>query len=222
MVKGLQYFEKNGIRIFTSLRCGHRTLKNSKDLNGLNYFITKPIDVEFFETHTIFPYDGETYFVIRDPFEHLISALTFTMSTWNDESLNSNGFFHQLPDEKKLNHCINEIYFEKFNFHWVNRRYQTIYKEILKIDLQKYKYNFILLKNLSEFLKSKFNIDFTDDLSEYNTPYYNKNDIKELIKKNKFENIDRLVEMCFLERYYYILLKDNNFSQKLCHDNILT
>lgn len=221
MTKGLQYFEKNNIRIITSLRCGHRTLKNAKNNLGNDFFVNIPVNVEFFESHTLFPYDGETYFIIRDPMEHLISALTFTMGMWYGDSINSNGLFHQLPNEKKLNHCIDEIYFSKYNFHWVAYRYQTIYKEVIKLDLKKYKYDFIILKNLTDFLKNKFEIYEIDNKDEYNSPHYTKSQILDLLKNNKFENFDRLVEMCFVEKYYYLLLKEKKFSEKFCHDYIM-
>jgi len=136
MYQGVQIYQKEDKRIISFLRCGHRTIKELKDDNGFSFFKNLPIGPEFVKIYDIYSYTGKTFFVIRDPFEHLLSAITFTMGINYDDSINNNGTFHLLEDEEKLQLTINEIFGQKDNFHWVNKRYQFIYKSIIDIFLE--------------------------------------------------------------------------------------
>ena len=158
MYQGVQIYQKEDKRIVSFLRCGHRTIKELKDDNGLSLFKNLPIGPEFVKIYDIYSYTGKTFFVIRDPFEHLLSAITFTMGINYDDSINKNGTFHLLEDVEKLQLTINEIFEQKDNFHWVNKRYQFIYKSITTNLNKEFDYEFVLLKNLTQFLKNEFDL----------------------------------------------------------------
>ena len=110
MYQGVQVFQKENKRIISFLRCGHRSVKEIKDVDGLSFFKNLPIGPEFVKLYDIYSYTGKTFFVIRDPFEHLLSAITFTMGINYDDSFNNNGTFHLLSDEEKLQLTINEVF----------------------------------------------------------------------------------------------------------------
>ena len=109
MYHGVQVYQREDKRIISFLRCGHRTIKELKDDNSLSFFKNLPIGPEFVKIYNIYSYTGKTFFVIRDPFEHLLSAITFTMGINYNDSIDSNGTFHLLDDEEKLQLTINEM-----------------------------------------------------------------------------------------------------------------
>jgi hypothetical protein len=221
MYRGLKIYQRGSDRIISFLRCGHRTLKELKDDNGLSFFKDLPIGPEFIKLYDLYSYTGKTYFIIRDPMEHMLSALTFTMGIRYDESLSSNGTFHLLDDTEKLQLTINELFEQKDNDHWVSKRYQFIYKSIVTNTNKDFKYEFILLKDLSDFLKREFNITETPNLEKFGHPNYSPAFVMKLLKLKRYNNIKELIDMCFIERYYYHLIKQNNIKINFLHDLII-
>lgn len=220
MYQGVQIYQREDKRIVSFLRCGHRTIKGLKDDNGLSFFKNLPIGPEFVKIYDIYSYTGKTFFVIRDPFEHLLSAITFTMGINYNDSIDNNGTFHLLDDEEKLQSSINEIFEQKDNFHWVNKRYQFIYKSIVTNLNKEFNYEIILLKDLTQFLENEFNVDKVHNIENFGHPNYTPAYVTKLLKSRRYDNIKNLVDMCFIERYYYYLLKDGKIKINFLHDSI--
>lgn len=220
MYQGVQVYQREDKRIISFLRCGHRTIKELKDDNGLSFFKNLPIGPEFVKIYNIYSYTGKTFFVIRDPFEHLLSAITFTMGINYNDSIDSNGTFHLLDDEEKLQLTINEIFAQDSNFHWVDKRYQFMYKSIATNLYKEFNYEIILLKDLTQFLKNEFNVDKVPNIENFGHPHYTPTYVTKLLKSRRYDNIKNLVDMCFIERYYYYLLKDGKIKINFLHDSI--
>lgn len=220
MYHGVQVYQREDKRIISFLRCGHRTIKELKDDNGLSFFKNLPIGPEFVKIYDIYYYTGKTFFVIRDPFEHLLSAITFTMGINYNDSIDSNGTFHLLDDEEKLQLTINEIFAQDSNFHWVDKRYQFMYKSIATNLYEEFNYEIILLKDLTQFLKNEFNVDKVPLIENFGHPNYAPAYVTKLLKSRRYDNIKNLVDMCFIERYYYYLLKDGKIKINFLHDSI--
>ena len=182
MYQGVQIYQREDKRIVSFLRCGHRTIKGLKDDNGLSFFKNLPIGPEFVKIYDIYSYTGKTFFVIRDPFEHLLSAITFTMGINYNDSIDSNGTFHLLDDEEKLQLTINEIFAQDSNFHWVDKRYQFMYKSIATNLYKEFNYEIILLKDLTQFLKNEFNVDKVPNIENFGHPNYTPAYVKKLLK----------------------------------------
>lgn len=221
MYQGVQVFQKENKRIISFLRCGHRSVKEIKDVDGLSFFKNLPIGPEFVKLYDIYSYTGKTFFVIRDPFEHLLSAITFTMGINYDDSLNNNGTFHLLSDEEKLQLTINEVFEQKENFHWVNKRYQFIYKSIATNLYKDFKYEFILLKDLTQFLNDEFDIKEVPNIENFGHPNYSPAFVTKLLKQKRYDNIKSLLDMCFIERYYFYLLRNDNVKINFFHDSLI-
>jgi hypothetical protein len=221
MYQGVQVFQKENKRIISFLRCGHRSIKEIKDVDGLSFFKNLPIGPEFVKLYDIYSYTGKTFFVIRDPFEHLLSAITFTMGINYDDSLNNNGTFHLLGDEEKLQLTINEVFEQKENFHWVNKRYQFIYKSIATNLYKDFKYEFILLKDLTQFLNDEFDIKEVPNIENFGHPNYSPAFVTKLLKQKRYDNIKSLLDMCFIERYYFYLLRNDNVKINFFHDSLI-
>lgn len=221
MYQGVQVFQKENKRIISFLRCGHRSIKEIKDVDGLSFFKNLPIGPEFVKLYDIYSYTGKTFFVIRDPFEHLLSAITFTMGINYDDSLNNNGTFHLLSDEEKLQLTINEVFEQKENFHWVNKRYQFIYKSIATNLYKDFKYEFILLKDLTQFLNDEFDIKEVPNIENFGHPNYSPAFVTKLLKQKRYDNIKSLLDMCFIERYYFYLLRNDNVKINFFHDSLI-
>lgn len=222
MYQGVQIFQKENKRIVSFLRCGHRSIKEIKNDDGLSFFKNLPIGPEFVKLYDIYSYTGKTFFVIRDPFEHLLSAITFTMGINYDDSLNYNGTFHLLSDEEKLQSTINEVFEQKENFHWVNKRYQFIYKSIATNLYKDFKYKFILLKDLTQFLGDEFGIKEVPNIENFGHPNYSPAFVTKLLKQKRYDNIKTLLDMCFIERYYFYLLRNDDVKIKFFHDSIIS
>ena len=220
MYHGVQVYQREDKRIISFLRCGHRTIKELKDDNGLSFFKNLPIGPEFVKIYNIYSYTGKTFFVIRDPFEHLLSAITFTMGINYNDSIDSNGTFHLLDDEEKLQLTINEIFAQDSNFHWVDKRYQFMYKSIATNLYKEFNYEIILLKDLTQFLKNEFNVDKVPNIENFGHPNFTPAYVTKLLKSRRYDNIKKLVDMCFIERYYYYLLKDGKIKINFLHDSI--
>ena len=220
MYHGVQVYQREDKRIISFLRCGHRTIKELKDDNGLSFFKNLPIGPEFVKIYNIYSYTGKTFFVIRDPFEHLLSAITFTMGINYNDSIDSNGTFHLLDDEEKLQLTINEIFAQDDNFHWVDKRYQFMYKSIATNLYKEFNYEIILLKDLTQFLKNEFNVDKVPNIENFGHPNFTPAYVTKLLKSRRYDNIKKLVDMCFIERYYYYLLKDGKIKINFLHDSI--
>jgi hypothetical protein len=137
-----------------------------------------------------------------------------------DDSINKNGTFHLLEDEEKLQLTINEIFEQKDNFHWVDKRYQFIYKSIATNLNKEFDYEFVLLKNLTQFLKNEFDVDKVPNIENFGHPNYTPAYVMKLLKLRRYDNIKNLVDMCFIERYYYYLLKDDKIKINFLHDSI--
>ena len=212
MYHGVQVYQREDKRIISFLRCGHRTIKELKDDNSLSFFKNLPIGPEFVKIYNIYSYTGKTFFVIRDPFEHLLSAITFTMGINYNDSIDSNGTFHLLDDEEKLQLTINEIFAQDSNFHWVDKRYQFMYKSIATNLYKEFNYEIILLKDLTQFLKNEFNVDKVPNIENFGHPNFTPAYVTKLLKSRRYDNIKKLVDMCFIERYYYYLLKDGKIK----------
>jgi hypothetical protein len=221
MYQGVQVFQKENKRIISFLRCGHRSIKEIKDVDGLSFFKNLPIGPEFVKLYDIYSYTGKTFFVMRDPFEHLLSAITFTMGINYDDSLNNNGTFHLLGDEEKLQLTINEVFEQKENFHWVNKRYQFIYKSIATNLYKDFKYEFVLLKDLTQFLNDEFDIKEVPNIENFGHPNYSPTFVTKLLKQKRYDNIKSLLDMCFIERYYFYLLRNNNVKINFFHDSLI-
>jgi hypothetical protein len=221
MYQGVQVFQKENKRIISFLRCGHRSIKGIKDVDGLSFFKNLPIGPEFVKLYDIYSYTGKTFFVMRDPFEHLLSAITFTMGINYDDSLNNNGTFHLLGDEEKLQLTINEVFEQKENFHWVNKRYQFIYKSIATNLYKDFKYEFVLLKDLTQFLNDEFDIKEVPNIENFGHPNYSPAFVTKLLKQKRYDNIKSLLDMCFIERYYFYLLRNNNVKINFFHDSLI-
>jgi hypothetical protein len=221
MYQGVQVFQKENKRIISFLRCGHRSIKEIKDVDGLSFFKNLPIGPEFVKLYDIYSYTGKTFFVMRDPFEHLLSAITFTMGINYDDSLNNNGTFHLLGDEEKLQLTINEVFEQKENFHWVNKRYQFIYKSIATNLYKDFKYEFILLKDLTQFLNDEFDIKEVPNIENFGHPNYSPAFVTKLLKQKRYDNIKSLLDMCFIERYYFYLLRNDNVKINFFHDSLI-
>jgi hypothetical protein len=220
MYHGVQVYQREDKRIISFLRCGHRTIKELKDDNGLSFFKNLPIGPEFVKIYNIYSYTGKTFFVIRDPFEHLLSAITFTMGINYNDSIDNNGTFHLLDDEEKLQLTINEIFAQDDNFHWVDKRYQFMYKSIATNLYKEFNYEIILLKDLTQFLKNEFNVDKVPNIENFGHPNFTPAYVTKLLKSRRYDNIKKLVDMCFIERYYYYLLKDGKIKINFLHDSI--
>jgi len=220
MYHGVQVYQREDKRIISFLRCGHRTIKELKNDNGLSFFKNLPIGPEFVKIYNIYSYTGKTFFVIRDPFEHLLSAITFTMGINYNDSIDSNGTFHLLDDEEKLQLTINEIFAQDSNFHWVDKRYQFMYKSIATNLYKEFNYEIILLKDLTQFLKNEFNVDKVPNIENFGHPNFTPAYVTKLLKSRRYDNIKNLVDMCFIERYYYYLLKDGKIKINFLHDSI--
>jgi hypothetical protein len=220
MYQGAQVYQREDKRIISFLRCGHRTIKELKDDNGLSFFKNLPIGPEFVKIYNIYSYTGKTFFVIRDPFEHLLSAITFTMGINYNDSIDSNGTFHLLDDEEKLQLTINEIFVQDNNFHWVDKRYQFMYKSIATNLYKEFNYEIILLKDLTQFLKNEFNVDKVPNIENFGHPNFTPAYVTKLLKSRRYDNIKNLVDMCFIERYYYYLLKEGKIKINFLHDSI--
>jgi len=220
MYQGVQVYQREDKRIISFLRCGHRTIKELKDDNSLSFFKNLPIGPEFVKIYNIYSYTGKTFFVIRDPFEHLLSAITFTMGINYNDSIDSNGTFHLLDDEEKLQLTINEIFAQDSNFHWVDKRYQFMYKSIATNLYKEFNYEIILLKDLTQFLKNEFNVDKVPNIENFGHPNFTPAYVTKLLKSRRYDNIKKLVDMCFIERYYYYLLKDGKIKINFLHDSI--
>ena len=221
MYQGVQVFQKENKRIISFLRCGHRSIKEIKDDDGFSFFKNLPIGPEFVKLYDIYSYTGKTFFVVRDPFEHLLSAITFTMGINYDDSLNNNGTFHLLGDEEKLQLTINEVFEQKENFHWVNKRYQFIYKSIATNLYKDFKYEFVLLKDLTQFLNDEFDIKEVPNIENFGHPNYSPAFVTKLLKQKRYDNIKSLLDMCFIERYYFYLLRNNNVKINFFHDSLI-
>lgn len=221
MYQGVQVFQKENKRIISFLRCGHRSIKEIKNDDGLSFFKNLPIGPEFVKLYDIYSYTGKTFFVIRDPFEHLLSAITFTMGINYDDSINNNGTFHLLSDEEKLQLTINEVFEQKENFHWVNKRYQFIYKSIATNLYKDFKYEFVLLKDLTQFLNDEFDIKEVPNIENFGHPNYSPAFVTKLLKQKRYDNIKSLLDMCFIERYYFYLLRNDNVKIKFFHDSLI-
>jgi hypothetical protein len=221
MYQGVQVFQKENKRIISFLRCGHRSIKEIKDDDGFSFFKNLPIGPEFVKLYDIYSYTGKTFFVVRDPFEHLLSAITFTMGINYDDSINSNGTFHLLSDEEKLQSTINEVFEQKENFHWVNKRYQFIYKSIATNLYKDFKYEFVLLKDLTQFLNDEFDIKEVPNIENFGHPNYSPAFVTKLLKQKRYDNIKSLLDMCFIERYYFYLLRNNNVKINFFHDSLI-
>jgi hypothetical protein len=221
MYQGVQVFQKENKRIISFLRCGHRSIKEIKDVDGLSFFKNLPIGPEFVKLYDIYSYTGKTFFVMRDPFEHLLSAITFTMGINYDDSLNNNGTFHLLGDEEKLQLTINEVFEQKENVHWVNKRYQFIYKSIATNLYKDFKYEFVLLKDLTQFLNDEFDIKEVPNIENFGHPNYSPAFVTKLLKQKRYDNIKSLLDMCFIERYYFYLLRNNNVKINFFHDSLI-
>jgi hypothetical protein len=221
MYQGVQVFQKENKRIISFLRCGHRSIKEIKNDDGLSFFKNLPIGPEFVKLYDIYSYTGKTFFVIRDPFEHLLSAITFTMGINYDDSINNNGTFHLLSDEEKLQLTINEVFEQKENFHWVNKRYQFIYKSIATNLYKDFKYEFVLLKDLTQFLNDEFDIKEVPNIENFGHPNYSPAFVTKLLKQKRYDNIKSLLDMCFIERYYFYLLRNDNVKINFFHDSLI-
>lgn len=221
MYQGVQVFQKENKRIVSFLRCGHRSIKEIKNVDGLSFFKNLPIGPEFVKLYDIYSYTGKTFFVIRDPFEHLLSAITFTMGINYDDSINNNGTFHLLSDEEKLQLTINEVFEQKENFHWVNKRYQFIYKSIATNLYKDFKYEFVLLKDLTQFLNDEFDIKEVPNIENFGHPNYSPAFVTKLLKQKRYDNIKSLLDMCFIERYYFYLLRNDNVKINFFHDSLI-
>ena len=211
MFKGTLLFQKDNIRIVTSYRCGHRTIKNLKNEDGSVLFTNLIINEETINSYDIFNYSEITYFIIRNPFEHLLSAIKFNMVNYGNDSGEKNGNFHLMKERDKINECLNDFYEEK-NHHWVKDRNEFIYKSILNNQNKNFKCEFILLEDLSNFLSKNFNIpkkniDFSEKFNSKN--YYNEENILFLLKKYEYKNLRNLIDLCYLDLHYFNLLKEN-------------
>ena len=188
MFKGNLFFQKDNIRIVTSYRCGHRTIKNLKNNDGDILFTNFIINEDNIDFYDIFNYSGITYFIIRNPFEHLLSAIKFNLVNYANESGKKNDRFHLLKERDKINECLNDFYEEK-NHHWVKDRHKFIYESILNNNNKNFKCEFILLEDLSNFLSKIFNIpknkiDFNEKFNSKN--YFNEENLLFHLKKYKW------------------------------------
>ena len=196
MYHGVQVYQREDKRIISFLRCGHRTIKELKDDNSLSFFKNLPIGPEFVKIYNIYSYTGKTFFVIRDPFEHLLSAITFTMGINYNDSIDSNGTFHLLDDEEKLQLTINEIFAQDSNFHWVDKRYQFMYKSIATNLYKEFNYEIILLKDLTQFLKNEFNVDKVPNIENFGHPNYTPAFVMKLLKLKRYSSSARRMGSC--------------------------
>ena len=147
-------------------------------------------------------------------------TVTFTMGINYNDSIDSNGTFHLLDDEEKLQLTINEIFAQDSNFHWVDKRYQFMYKSIATNLYKEFNYEIILLKDLTQFLKNEFNVDKVPNIENFGHPNFTPAYVTKLLKSRRYDNIKKLVDMCFIERYYYYLLKDGKIKINFLHDSI--
>jgi hypothetical protein len=88
----------------------------------------------------------------------------------------------------------------------------NIYKAILNNNNKNFKCEFILLEDLSNFLSKIFNIpknkiDFNEKFNSKN--YFNEENLLFLLKKYKYKNLRNLIDLCYLDLYYFNLLKEN-------------
>ena len=114
----------------------------------------------------------------------------------------------------------NEIFAQDSNFHWVDKRYQFMYKSIATNLYKEFNYEIILLKDLTQFLKNEFNVDKVPNIENFGHPNYTPAYVTKLLKSRRYDNIKNLVDMCFIERYYYYLLKDGKIKINFLHDSI--
>lgn len=220
-MKALQVFERNNKRIITFLRCGHRYIKELRDKNE-NPFFNQSISI-FNEENTqikLFPYEGKkTFFIIRNPFEHLISSLIFSMDTWHLESLRFTFTdFYLLEPKEKIRLVIEEMYYQRSNYHWIPNRYETIYKMLCEENRNMTHFEFIELHNLTNFVKKEFKVTGKKTEKDYDYQFYEKDEVIKWITEYKSEKFEKMLKKCEQEDYYYNLLKNNQIKKEKCHD----
>ena len=146
--------------------------------------------------------------------------------TYYYKSLINNKRFIDVPleslkkEEQQQQLTINEIFAQDNNFHWVDKRYQFMYKSIATNLYEEFNYEIILLKDLTQFLKNEFNVDKVPNIENFGHPNFTPAYVTKLLKSRRYDNIKKLVDMCFIERYYYYLLKDGKIKINFLHDSI--
>jgi hypothetical protein len=143
-MKALQIFERDNKRIVTFLRCGHRYIEDLRDKKNNPFFQQTTSVVNENIRISLFPYDGnKTFFIIRNPYEHFISSLIFSIDTWHLESLrHTKTDFYLLEPKEKIRLVIEEMYYQRSNYHWVPDRYENIYKLLCDVDKKEKSYEF--------------------------------------------------------------------------------
>lgn len=219
-MKGIQIYERDKKRIITFLRCGHRYIKEIVNKKGQPVF--KQVDPVLDDNSNaiLFPYTGKTFFILREPKEHLMSTIIFTIGSWHMESIRQTFTdFYLLKPEEKLKMVVDEIYYQRNNHHWVPKRYERIYKILCDLP-PKQDYDFVILNNLKKFIEDRFGIIEEYNSDKYGYQMYTKDEILQWINQYTSKNYEKLLRYCDQETYYYNLLINKNIKKELCHDFI--
>jgi len=219
-MKGIQIYEKDKKRIITFLRCGHRYIKQIVNKKKLPFFKEIQPILDEHSNVILFPYTGKTFFILRDPKEHLLSSIIFTIGSWHIESIRQTFTdFYLLKPEEKLKMVIDEIYYQRNNHHWVPKRYETIYKILCEFSSKQH-YDFVILNNLKNFVEETFGVVEEYNSDKYGYQMYTKEEIIHWIDQYPPKNYEKLLRYCDQETYYYNLLINKKIKKELCHDYI--
>jgi hypothetical protein len=130
------------------------------------------------------------YFVIREPFEHLKSALHTDMVTcWEDLD--------------KVNEILNKYLNEYGDTHY----HPTLYKSVYEVFREwKMKVKCIDISNVSEFVQSKgFDIPYNKEeyAFKHTDNWKSKEECVEIVQTNFTDKWNQLVDKCKRDREYY-------------------
>lgn len=226
--------------IITSAKCGTRYLSDLCE-NNTEFIRTHPAEFSKAANNYYFENMLEIYWVVRPPMEHLISAIITEHSSnmhsienpnkissklkikKNDEDWKINVLENLLKDiltEPKFTINSNNFNNDNTKFHHYEPKYEILYNDIpAKIELFS-KIKFVELINLSELIKSEFEI--STDIKDHNysfNEFFTKDTIIDVIQNNFADMWYELKTIADNEeRYYNKILKydyDELFTEKI-------
>jgi hypothetical protein len=222
---GLMYFkhkkDDNKI-IVTSPKCGTRYLSNISESNS-EFIRFHPGTYTNKENNEYFNNISEIFWIVRDPMEHLISAIITEHQSNMNSMENPNKTSSKLKIKKNdeswkntvLEILLKDILTEpKFTinignndggtFNHYSPKYEMLYNEIsTRIDLFS-KIKFIELKDLSEFIQSEFKLYTNIEIDSYTMDmFFTKDNIIEVMQLNFTDAWNKLKIIIDTEQYYY-------------------
>lgn len=175
-MKNIRHY--NNGTILTPHKCGTKYLNKVFDLRG---------GVNVINLNNINLFDFK-WLIVRDPYEHLISALT---SVYNNKHKTHN-----------LNDILNR-FITGLDVHWNN----TFYKDMLSYSLN-HSFMLVELSNLTSFVNNELKLVAPPMLNRYGTQiiYMTKDNLIDKIKTEYPSEWNTLMELVDVERTYYDLL----------------